>query len=463
MSGGARTDCPNPPRRNIRKSTRAKESAHNPEPNARHRNLRSLMKNRLPARIFSLLQETGALAERHRVSVYAVGGCVRDLLLARPNGDVDVTVEGKGIHFAKALARQHKARVNIHERFGTATVTFADQWKLDIATTRMEHYASPAALPTVKPGSIRQDISRRDFTINTLAVRLNTPCFGDLVDDYGGQQDLRDKTIRVLHDRSFIDDPTRAFRAIRFEQRLGFRLSKDTALLIRDAVKRNVFQRLSPSRLSDAILQVLSEREPGKVLARLDDFHLLPFIHPQLKWSAGLARLLKSAGQAIAWHTRLKPDRPVPHWVVFGMALLDTLPLPAAEATLARFTFPRHQARSMRWVRQESDGLLRTLNTRQRVTPPETYRLLRHLTDETIVFLMAKTRSETGKRKLAALLTTAQHATPILTGKDLKAMGLTPGPLYKTVLDRLEDARLHGTVKTDADERRLVNQLTKRS
>ena len=234
---------------------------------------------KLSAPFFSLLQTTGELAERRRVRVYAVGGFVRDLLLGIPNLDLDMAVEGNGIRFAKTLTQRFKAHVTLHERFGTATVTFADGHTFDVATARTESYASPAALPTVRPSSLREDLCRRDFTINTLAIRLNAPHFGELLDLHRGLQDLKDKTIRVLHGLSFIDDPTRVFRAIRYEQRLGFQLDRNTAVLMTEAVKMGLVHRLSPSRLSAELLHVLSEREPVRMIARLADFNLLQFIH----------------------------------------------------------------------------------------------------------------------------------------------------------------------------------------
>ena len=418
------------------------------------------MKARLPARLFALLQQAGKMADRQQAPVYAVGGFVRDLLLATPTLDVDLAVEGRGIRFANAFAQQHKARVITHERFGTATVTFADGQKLDIATARTEQYAHPGALPTVKPAPIGKDLGRRDFTINALAIRLNTAHFGDLVDDCGGAQDLRDHTIRILHDRSFLEDPTRVLRAIRFEQRLGFHMSGDTARLMRDAVRLRVFRRLSSSRLADAIIQMLSERDPGTVLARLADCGLLHLIHPQLPWSPALVQRLKHAGRAMARHVRRHPDRPVQPWIVYGMALAAALPQPAVETTLARLKFPRRQIQSFLRVRQAGNGLFPTTGQGARVDRAGTGRLLRTLSDEAYVFLLASTRSDTARRKLAALFTMAQHATPVLTGKDLKALGLAPGPLYRHILDRLLDARLHGSIRTEAGERRLVGQLT---
>ena len=427
------------------------------------------MKDRLPAPFLSLLQRTGELAERRRVRVYAVGGFVRDLLLGLPTPgersgtrfDVDLVVEGHGIRFAKALAQRDKARVTTHERFGTATVTFAEGYRFDVATARTESYDSPAALPTVQRSSLTQDVSRRDFTINTLAIRLNASRFGELVDLHGGLRDLQDQTIRVLHGLSFIDDPTRVFRAIRFEQRLGFHLDPDTAVLMQEAVKMGLLHRLSPSRLSAELLHVLSEREPVKPLARLANFNLLQFIHPRLKWSPGLTRLLNAAEQAVAWHAGLSIGRLTSPWVVYGMALLDPLPQPAVQETLARLTFPRRQAQSLLWVSQEGARLLQALD--RTVKPSDTFRALRHLPDETLVFLMAKTRSKRGQQHISDQFTLYRRVKPVLKGNDLKAMGLTPGPLYHRVLDRLLDARLNGEVETEADERRLVHRLAKRA
>ena len=425
----------------------------------------SFMKDRLSVPLFSILQQTGELAERRHVRVYAVGGFVRDLLLGIPNVDLDLVVEGDGIRFAKAVARRYRARVIAHERFGTAVVTFADGHTFDVATARTESYDSPATLPTVRPSSLREDLRRRDFTINTLAIRLNASRFGELVDIHGGRRDLQDKTIRVLHGLSFIDDPTRVFRAIRFEQRLGFQLDRNTAVLMKEAVQMGFVRRLSPSRLSAELLHVLSEREPVKALARLADFHLLQCIHPRLKWSSGLAQLLNAVEQAIAWHAGLSLGRLTSPWVVYGMALLDLLPQTAIQETLARLTFPRRQTQSLLWwantqVRPyKGPRLVRTLD--RSVNPSDTFRALSHLSDETLVFLRAKARSARAKQHISDMFTVYRRVRSILTGNDLKAMGLKPGPSYNKILNRLLDARLNGAVETEADERHLIRRLVK--
>ncbi len=417
----------------------------------------SCMKARVPAPLFSLLQKTGELAEARHVRVYAVGGFVRDLLLGIPNLDLDLVVEGDGIRFAKALAQPYRARVTTHDRFGTATVTLADGRTLDVATARTESYDAPAVLPRVQPGSIKADLHRRDFTINTLAIRLNTGHLGELVDLHGGLRDLQHTTIRVLHGLSLIDDPTRVFRAIRLEQRLGFQLDQETAVLMTEAVNMRLFCRLSPSRFSAELHHVLLERKPVNTLARLAEYNVLQFIHPRLKWSPGLARLMKAAENAVEWHAGFSRAPLASPWVVYGMALLDTLPQPARQETLARLPFPRRHTQFLLWTSQVRSRLLRTLD--RTVKPSETFRALCTFPEETLLLLMAKTRSKRAKRNIVDMVTTYRQMKPVLNGTDLKTMGLTPGPLYNRILDRLLDARLDGTVKTETDERRLVHQL----
>ncbi len=267
------------------------------------------LRDRLPARLIALLEQAGDLAERTAVSAFVVGGFVRDLLLGRPNLDVDLVIEGDGIAYARALARAVGGSVKVHDRFGTTIVIFPDGFKLDVATARTESYDFPTALPTVKRSSIKEDLYRRDFTINTLAIRLNTGRFGELIDVFGGQRDLNEKTIRVLHSLSFVEDPTRVFRAVRFEQRFGFRLGKETLALIKGTVKMYLFRHLSSSRLSDELILLLSEEAPRKIVARLGELALLRCIHPALKWSTRLDALLKAVEEALNWHEMASSKR----------------------------------------------------------------------------------------------------------------------------------------------------------
>ncbi len=428
----------------------------------RQRNVQALLKARLPHDRYDLLARAGQQAEEFGVGLYLVGGCVRDLLLNTPNLDIDLVVEGDAMAFAKAFAKRHGARVKVHHRFGTATVIFPDKRKLDFATARTEYYEFPTALPTVEQSSLKKDLHRRDFTINALAICLQSHRFGELVDYYGGQRDLQDKTIRVLHSLSFIEDPTRVFRAIRFQQRLGFRLGKETEMLIKGAVKMDLFHRLSKSRLLDELILLFSEHEPRKAIAQMAKFDLLKFIHPQLTWSPSLSRLLKAVEESLEWYTLLYLDRPMEPWVVYWMALMDTLPSKAVQETLEQLQFPQREAKKMQWIGQAATNVLGQLGQQPAPKPAQVYRTLCEVPDEALVFLMAKSPSETIKRHISAFLTTYQRVHPLLTGADLKAMGFKPGPRFRTILDKLLDARLNGEVKTESDERELVTRLTRK-
>ncbi|MEW6246518.1 MAG: CBS domain-containing protein [Nitrospirota bacterium] len=425
----------------------------------RRRNVGGMLRAKLPARLVSLLKEAGELADRLDVSAYVVGGFVRDLLLGIENLDVDLVVEGDGIAFARALARASSGRVKAHERFGTAVVVLPDGFKVDVATARTEYYEYPTALPTVEQSSIKKDLYRRDFTINTLAIRLNSRSFGQLIDFYGGQRDLKEKTIRVLHGLSFVEDPTRVFRAIRFELRFGFHLGKETSALIKGAVKMDLFHRLSGHRLLDELKLLFSEREPRRAVSRMAELDLLRFIHPKLVWSPRLEELLAGVEEALDWYRLLYLDRPMHSWLVSMMALLEVLPARAVRDLLKRFPFTEQETEKLKAARFALRGLLRRLAKQPPPRPAETTRLLTGLADETLIFIMAKDKSESVKRQISAYLTTYRHVKPWLTGRDLQGMGLKPGPLYRKILDALLDARLNGEVKTEAEERELAKRL----
>jgi tRNA nucleotidyltransferase (CCA-adding enzyme) len=432
---------------------------------AHRRDLRALLRRRLPDRVLELLREAGRIADRRGVAAFVVGGFVRDLLLERPNLDLDLVVEGDGLAYARALGQALGARVKSHARFGTAVLSFPDGFKLDVATARTEYYEYPTALPTVERSSLKKDLERRDFTINTLAIRLNERAFGQLVDFYGAQRDLHDKTIRVLHSLSFIEDPTRVFRAVRFEHRFGFRLGKETLALIKGAVKMDLFHRLSGARLREEIMLLLSEPEPRQAVARLAELDLLRFIHPHLKWSSRVSGLLKAVEEVVDWHKLAALSWPQPRletgppWVIHFMALMDGISNKAVQEVLERLAVTGREARIIREMRARGPGLLRRLARSPLLSPAELVRVLAGLPETTVLFLIAKAKSEPVKRQLSTYLSTYQHVRTVVSGKDLKALGLKPGPAYTRILGRLRDARLNGEVKTDADERQLAARL----
>jgi tRNA nucleotidyltransferase (CCA-adding enzyme) len=349
--------------------------------------------------------------------------------------------------------------VKVHERFGTARVTLADGCKVDVATARAEYYEYPTALPTVEQGSVKKDLYRRDFTINTLAVRLNRRQFGDLIDFFGGERDLKGRTIRVLHSLSFVEDPTRVFRAVRFAVRFDFALSRETRTLVKGVAKMDLLRKLSKHRLTNELRAVLSEREPAKAIALMDELEVLPCLHPDLALTPRLRTLLKATEEALDWYRLLYLDRPMDSWLVYLMSVLQVLPDQAVGGVLTRIELSVRQEAAVRAGRFGGHRIFRELGRRPPVEPATVYRVLSGTADETVVFLMAKSRSEHVRRQLSAYVTTYQRMRPALTGDDLKRMGIKPGPVYRRLLSKLLEARLNGAVNNENDERRLVRSF----
>ena len=257
------------------------------------------------------------LAQELGFKIYAVGGFVRDILLARPNLDIDLVVEGDGIRFARELAKVRQGRVKEHQKFKTAVVVFPDGQRIDVATARLEYYEYPTALPTVELSSIKLDLYRRDFTINALALNLTPGHFGQLMDFFGAQRDIKEKVIRVLHSLSFVEDPTRILRAVRFEQRFSFRIDGQTLKLIKNAVQLNLFAKLTGIRLAHELQIILGEENVLENLNRLQDLKLLAAIHPQLNQDAERLRVLMELHKVHTWYTLLYLEPPASTWKLY--------------------------------------------------------------------------------------------------------------------------------------------------
>jgi tRNA nucleotidyltransferase (CCA-adding enzyme) len=424
--------------------------------------------NRLPAQYLQLLRHIGRLADERDLPIYLVGGVVRDLLLKRTNWDLDLTVEGNGIAFARLVGDRYRAGLVVFDRFATARLVFPDGLKIDIAMTRRESYIQPAALPEVEPASLKEDLYRRDFTINAMAIRLNRATFGQLHDPYGGQRDLRTRMIRVLHAGSFQDDPTRIFRAIRFEQRFGFRLERTTSRLLVQAASTNLIQRLSGPRLQNEIVLLFSERDPVRAISRLRQLNLFRFLHRRLCFTTKVKRTVAAVPKALAWWTRRFTDSVIDRPIVYLMALSSESSPTVGAGIIRRLALSREQAKKVSTGRRRVDHALKRLTEKGTVRPSQVYRLLTDFSDEALVLLLAKQRRSTQskvlgllKRYLVAYMKN-KTVKVTLTGRDLQIMGLQPGPQYKTILGKLLDARIDGTITTEAEERTLVHRLLKR-
>ncbi len=419
---------------------------------ARTRNIIKFMKERLSRRIVDILTTIGEKADEIGYDAYVVGGFVRDLFLYRTNEDIDIVIEGDGIAFAKEFVKTADARIHSYEKFGTAVIIFPDGFKIDVASARMEYYKSPAALPTVEMSSIKLDLFRRDFTINTLSIQLNPNRFGLLVDFFAAQKDIKEKTIRVLHNLSFVEDPTRVFRAIRFEQRFGFTIGKLTSGLIENAVKMDFFKRLSPRRVFAELRQILEEQNPTAAIIRLNEYDLLNVIHPSIILSKELIALFNSVKKVLSWHDLLFLEEPYIKWAVYFLALtrhcdkntIDEICMPIELAPRYRNIFCKD--------RFEADSCLAWMERNQPLKNSTLYQRLSVFKIELILYMMAATKQEKVKRSISNYFTRLRHIDTSIKGKDLKKMGHEPGPVYREILQAVLDAKLNGQIKTRSDE-----------
>jgi len=428
----------------------------------RRAQVQRLLRGRLPQSVQQMLGSLGAVADRLSVAAFVVGGFVRDLLLNHPNLDVDVVVEGDGIAFAEAFAGEHGCRVRCHRKFGTAVLVFPDGFKLDVASARLEYYLHPGALPAVEHASLKLDLYRRDFTINTLAVALNPGQFGELVDHYGGVRDLEERAVRVLHNLSFIEDPTRMFRAVRFEQRLGFHIGRQTEQLLHSAVRLGVIDRVSGKRLGNELVLILAERDPLPALERLAAFGLLRVLHPALAKRHDFQGAMNEARRVMDWYDLLYTGPPCRRWLCYLLVL--TAPLTGeGMATLGkRLDLPQADAVLLVDQRRIGMRLLKRLEGRRsQARPPrdiDLHRWFSALTTEVLLCLMALTAQERIKQWMSHYITHLRRVQPLLTGHDLQRLGIPPGPSYKLIMAELLRARLNGEIISAEDERRLVQR-----
>jgi len=298
--------------------------------------------NRLPKEFLDLLKLAADIACRHNMPIYLVGGFVRDLILGVENLDSDIVVEGDGIRFAEDFASALKARLIRHRRFGTATIMAKPHLKIDIATARKEYYPEPAHLPVVMGGTLRDDLLRRDFSINAMAINIGCHDFGRLIDFYKGKEDLQNKRIRVLHALSFIDDPTRILRAVRFEKRYDFRIEPATLGLLREAAKLKMLERVEPQRVRDELILTLKEKHPVKEIRRLKDLVGFGFIDKRISVTKRALSFLNSMEREIQWFERnYQQRRPIDIWLVYFLALVDSLSASQVRSICRKFVFRR--------------------------------------------------------------------------------------------------------------------------
>ncbi len=381
------------------------------------------------------LDVTEDLAEERHLRLYAVGGFVRDTLLKRGTEDLDLVVEGDSRELATSIARHFGGKVVAHEKYMTATVRFPDGAKLDIARARREVYCRPAALPEVAESDLKSDLYRRDFTINSLAIRLATDLQGSVIDFFGGLQDLEAGVIRVLHNHSFFDDPSRILRAIRFEQRLGFTIEPNTRQLMKAALEADALTLTRPERLKEELRLALSETDPVKVLDRFEALKVLSLIHPELKFKGKVKERTERALALLKEHPDLLERQHFWHVPMFLFSL--ELSEKGAAELGQRFGW-----KVLEWPWELAPAIGRMC--RRPMRPSEIARLLEKLTPVGLIIFTTLSPHVTFGQRLQLYLNSLRHQKPILDGNDLMQAGVPAGPAVSAWKNEAFDAQRDG-------------------
>ncbi len=407
-------------------------------------NLADRMQEQLPADLLDFIKQAGDAAQRQQQRLYLVGGVVRDLLLERTNFDLDLVAEGDAIKLAQEIASGNHAAVTTHPRFGTAKLKWGKR-SADVATARSETYSRPGALPAVRHGTIADDLVRRDFTVNAMAIELNPRHFGELIDPHNGQRDLKKGFIRVMHDKSFTDDATRIWRALRYETRLDFRIEPSTLKLLERDIA--MLETISGDRIRHELELILKEELPEKALQRAGELLVLSGLHPSLKGDDWLGKTFALARE------QCLPDEPNPQ--LYLALLVYRLTTREIEDFISYLRLPKATAQVLRDVAAINNKLNEL--SAPGLAPSLIYELLRGYC---LTALMA---SELGAESSAAehielYLNVLRHVNPALSGNDLKKLGIPEGPKIKEVLQTLREARLDGKVNTKKEEEEMVRE-----
>jgi len=413
---------------------------------------------KLPQELQGIIALCSQLSSQSGLRSFLVGGFVRDLILGVNNLDVDIVVECDGIRFAEKLASSLRAGLIRHKRFQTATVLLSHGFKIDIATARSESYPEPACLPCVSNATLEDDLKRRDFTINALALSLNEEDYGKLLDFFEGIKDLRNKRIRILHPLSFIDDPTRMLRAIRFEKRYGFVLEPQTLKLLKEASRDKMLERVQPQRLRDEVILILEEKDPLVQVERIQQLTGWGFLHKRLTAGRNTRKLFREAAGQINWFRSVySGHRKLDAWLIYLMALTDKLSTKETESILKLYAFRRGETKRIISYKNIGRHFLNELMRRD-LEPARVFGLLNSLSYEVIILIRAKFKDKNIAKHISDFFGLYNSMRLHVTGHDLKVLGIEPGPSYQKILERVFRAKLNGHVSTKEEELEFIRR-----
>ncbi len=439
------------------------------------KNLTDLLNQSLPSGRIAFIQFLADLADQQKIPIYIVGGFVRDLLLNRPSMDFDIVVEGDAINFAVEIQKNFGGKLHTHKRFGTAKwdiqaikaaliqkAQFIDAVhlddlpdSLDLISARTEFYDFPTALPKIEKSSIKLDLHRRDFSINTLALRLDGKHYGELYDFWGGLEDIQRGLIRVLHSLSFVDDPTRMIRAVRFEQRFEFSIENRTHQLMEEALE--LVDQVSGDRLRHELNLLFMEDQPKPAFLRLEDLGLLNSIYPRLTINSEMIDLIQEKAKLVPPKTWLIPDSngDMPSQIARAYILwFSQLNLPAADLCKRlrmQALIPESVVKTKEVINQINDLVGKPIST--------IYAFLAIYPNLVLYCASLLITNSQEKQLIEEYLTTWQHVKSFISGHDLRDLGIQPGPHYKLILANLKAAHLDGNITTLAEEQEIIKQF----
>lgn len=417
--------------------------------------LGGLMHSRLPAEAIKVLETVAGCSSRIGIPAYVVGGPVRDLLLSRPVIDIDVVVEGDGLRFAAELASDSRGKLVEYARFGTALVVMPGGIKVDVTTAREESYIKPGALPDVEPGALDKDLFRRDFTINAMAIQLGPERFGYFIDLYGGISDLERGIIRVLHDGSFRDDPTRILRAIRFETRYGFVIEEGTVGHLVESVEDGMLAEVSPQRLREEIVAILKEEGAAAAVEHLNRTGVLSalfgdrFIYPE-----SLEYLFGRGCSGADWYLEIAKKSPLAKLSKWRLRWLILMGGTAPEVTIDlgnRFHLGKLVAQAACEVGERLPAIREYLSREQDSAISFIYRLMEDVSPEVLLYAAALDGRENILEIIEHYLLEIRPIKAFVNGNDLKEIGVAEGPLMGKILRLLFEKQLDGVISNSND------------
>lgn len=417
--------------------------------------LKKILKRLFPLRVSHLLKHIGQFASEKCIKAFAVGGFVRDLLLERQNFDIDIVIVGNAISFVKDLSQELQCDYKIFDRFNTARL-YVDDLKVDFNSSRIEYYSNPGALPQIEFSGLSNDMFRRDFSINAIALALEPKHFLELNDFFGGYQDIKQKQIRILHSFSFLEDPTRLFRAVRFATRFNFALSENTKKAFEGAISQKAPKKLSMKRIGAEISRCLNEEKPQIAIARLFETELMQYLSPEFtdakiipsrfKLIRGLVRRFQTFSTNIDTESIL--------WA----GLLSVIPENRATQILDSIGCPHNIRKTTMLILLAIRNIPTELQSLDTDAPKELFNLLHEEPLEALIALIAFTLDKKNARKILHFIIKLRHISCQISGHDLIEVGIKPGARIRKIFDHIIELKLNGAKLTRQQEIEIAKQ-----